>query len=71
MGVESSLGDLPPFVASESAMNKKVPIGMLGFFVGVLAFYFLVSVASAGYQFGKQLALTHKHAPAVNASTSS
>ena len=42
-------------------MDKKLPIGMLGFLVGVLAVSFLISVASAGYKFGKHLAATQTH----------
>jgi hypothetical protein len=41
-------------------MNKKIPVGMLGFFVGVLAVYLLISAASSGYDFGKSLAQDHK-----------
>lgn len=37
-------------------MNKKIPIGMLAFFAGVLAVYMVIQVASAGYRFGQFLA---------------
>ena len=42
-------------------MDKRIPVGMLGFFVGVLAVFILISVASAGYKFGKHLAATKTH----------
>ena len=61
IGALSSLGGYQPFAANGFTMNKNIPIGMLGFFAGVLAFFFLISIASAGYKFGKHLAQGHEH----------
>ncbi len=37
-------------------MNRKIPIGMLAFFMGALVVFMLIEVAAAGYQFGQYLA---------------
>lgn len=70
MGVGTSIGPYPPSAANEFAMNKNVPVGMIGFFVGVLAVFFLISVATAGFKFGKHLAQSHKHPSQASTSAS-
>jgi len=37
-------------------MTKKISIGMLAFFIGILAVFSVIKAASAGYKFGQYLA---------------
>jgi hypothetical protein len=37
-------------------MPKKITIGMLGFFIGVLAVFIIIKVAASGFKFGQYLA---------------